>query len=173
MNIKNILVSVFVGVLGLALSVGIVSADHFTFPSTNDENRTNGWAHVNELAVDIGEITLEFVSTRSFASCFEYRTDGDESQATDDTNFNPNAHDLYPFICVNNNTVVETFEANEYIEVRMVFGAEADERFDWTRFDVLPDAQTIEDCKDGGWEIFGFRNQGQCIRFVNTGQDSR
>ena len=29
------------------------------------------------------------------------------------------------------------------------------------------------DCMDGGWEEFGFRNQGQCIRYVNTGQDSR
>lgn len=29
------------------------------------------------------------------------------------------------------------------------------------------------DCMDGGWEEYGFRNQGQCIRFVNTGQDSR
>ena len=28
-------------------------------------------------------------------------------------------------------------------------------------------------CKQGGWEELGFRNQGQCIRFVNTGQDSR
>jgi len=28
-------------------------------------------------------------------------------------------------------------------------------------------------CKDGGWEMYGFRNQGQCIRFVNTGKDSR
>jgi hypothetical protein len=29
------------------------------------------------------------------------------------------------------------------------------------------------ECKKRGWEAFGFRNQGQCIRFVNTGQDSR
>lgn len=28
-------------------------------------------------------------------------------------------------------------------------------------------------CKDGGWQDLGFRNQGQCIRFVNTGKDSR
>lgn len=28
-------------------------------------------------------------------------------------------------------------------------------------------------CKDGGWEDLGFRNQGQCVRWVNTGQDSR
>ncbi len=24
-----------------------------------------------------------------------------------------------------------------------------------------------DDCKDGGWESFGFANQGQCIAFVN------
>ena len=35
------------------------------------------------------------------------------------------------------------------------------------------DPQSHEDCKDGGWEDYGFRNQGQCIRFVNTGEDSR
>lgn len=26
-----------------------------------------------------------------------------------------------------------------------------------------------DDCKNGGWETFGYRNQGQCIKFVNTG----
>lgn len=34
-------------------------------------------------------------------------------------------------------------------------------------------AITKNECKKGGWETFGFRNQGQCIRFVNTGKDSR
>ena len=33
--------------------------------------------------------------------------------------------------------------------------------------------QTKNECKKGGWESFGFKNQGQCIRFVNTGKDSR
>jgi hypothetical protein len=33
--------------------------------------------------------------------------------------------------------------------------------------------QSKDDCKKGSYETFGFRNQGQCIRFVNTGQDSR
>lgn len=28
-------------------------------------------------------------------------------------------------------------------------------------------------CVDGGWEDAGFRNQGQCVRFVTTGKDSR
>ena len=32
---------------------------------------------------------------------------------------------------------------------------------------------TQDDCKKGKWADFGFRNQGQCIRFVETGFDSR
>ncbi len=28
-------------------------------------------------------------------------------------------------------------------------------------------------CKKGGWEAFGFKNQGQCVRFIETGKDSR
>ncbi|HVM15714.1 MAG TPA: carboxypeptidase regulatory-like domain-containing protein [Egibacteraceae bacterium] len=32
---------------------------------------------------------------------------------------------------------------------------------------------TRDDCKNGGWQDYGFRNQGQCIQFVNTGKDSR
>ena len=170
---RRILAGAALAVVAFGAMTGLALADHFTFPSTNDANRTNGWAHVNQLDVGLGETTLEFVSTRAFASCFEYRTDGDTSQATSPTNFNPNAHDLYPFVCVNNNTSELTIEASEYVEVRMVFGAEADERFDWTRFDVIPDVQTKDDCKDGGWEAYGFANQGQCIRFVNTGHDSR
>jgi hypothetical protein len=30
-----------------------------------------------------------------------------------------------------------------------------------------------DECRDGAWEDAGFQNQGQCIRFVNTGKDSR
>lgn len=29
------------------------------------------------------------------------------------------------------------------------------------------------DCMKGGWQAFGFKNQGQCVRFVETGKDSR
>lgn len=32
---------------------------------------------------------------------------------------------------------------------------------------------TADDCKKGGWADFGFSNQGQCVRFVQTGKDSR
>lgn len=36
-----------------------------------------------------------------------------------------------------------------------------------------PDPETRGDCKKGGYERYGFKNQGQCIRFVTTGKDSR
>lgn len=151
------------------LMAGPAAADGHA-PSTNDQNREEGWAHFNVLDVRIGEVDVEFVSTRSFASCFEWTPDGERNDAP---NFNPEFEGLYAFQCVNNNTVERTLTAEEYVEIRLAFGAEGDERFDWERVDVLADAQTKDDCKDGGWEDFGFRNQGQCIRFVNTGQDSR
>jgi hypothetical protein len=40
-------------------------------------------------------------------------------------------------------------------------------------FTVLPQPETKRDCKKGSWKNFpglGFKNQGQCIKFVNTGQ---
>jgi len=33
--------------------------------------------------------------------------------------------------------------------------------------------QAKDDCKNGGWEKYGFKNQGQCVRYVETGKDSR
>ncbi len=39
--------------------------------------------------------------------------------------------------------------------------------------DPLEAPTTMDDCRDGGWQALEFRNQGQCIRFVNTGKDSR
>ena len=40
--------------------------------------------------------------------------------------------------------------------------------------DNTPDDPADKDvCKKGGWEAFGFRNQGQCVRYIETGKDSR
>ena len=127
----------------LFVFVGVASAEvNSVTPSTNDINKTNGWAHVNEISSDVGEVTLEFVSTRIFYSCFEYRTDGDTTQGTG-VNPNPAVVDgLYPYFCENNSNSTHTFYANEYVEIRMVFGAENDERFDWTKFDVIPDIES-------------------------------
>ncbi|HUF98758.1 MAG TPA: hypothetical protein VMM60_11575 [Ilumatobacter sp.] len=37
----------------------------------------------------------------------------------------------------------------------------------------LTEIDSKDQCRDGRWEASGFKNQGQCIKFVNTGQDSR
>lgn len=43
-----------------------------------------------------------------------------------------------------------------------------------TVYDFEPANPVTKDhCKNGSWENFGFKNQGQCVRFVNTGKDSR
>lgn len=39
--------------------------------------------------------------------------------------------------------------------------------------DFVLKPQTKDDCKKGGYEEYGFENQGQCVRFVETGKDSR
>jgi hypothetical protein len=86
---------------------------------------------------------------------------------------------IYPGVSVDSRDidepviVTETFTANSTVEIRLALGGERDWDFDWVTFEVLPDAQTKDDCVDGGFETFGFSNQGQCIKFVNTGQDSR
>lgn len=151
------------GVVSLALVFvlsSVVSAEiNSVTPSTNDINRDNGWAHVNQLSKEVGSTDLEFVSTRGFYSCFEYRADGDTSQKIGDTNYNTNVTDgLYPYFCVNNSSQVETISANEYVEVRMVFGAENDERFDWTRFDVLYPRTAEITSPMPGQEVYGLVN---------------
>ena len=144
-----------------------------------------------------GTVTLDFINEAPGVAFFEYRPDGqvlDEGSPHQVVNadgehdlisqedwdaeaFDPEDRDVvYPGILVHSGqTEMETFEAQSYVEVRLALGAERDWDFDWTQFEVgaLADPETRADCMDGGYADFGFRNQGQCIRFVNTGQDSR
>lgn len=125
---------VFVLLLGAA---SVVFA--YNYPSTNDANRTRDRQHFNVLNVGEGEVTLEFVNPQKWVVCFEYRTDGDVSQALSAPNYNTAIPDMYPYLCiVGQGTTERTFAANEYIEIRSTFGAERDDDFDWTRVDVLP-----------------------------------
>lgn len=46
----------------------------------------------------------------------------------------------------------------------------------WSNFaygNVVASPVSKDACKGNGWTAFGFRNQGQCIQYVNTGKDSR
>jgi hypothetical protein len=140
------LVGVLVVVLAFTAMVGTSTgsaAVNSVTPSTNDLNRANGWAHVDLLEVTQGhpnQMTFAFVSTRNFYSCFEYRTTSGRSQVITENggvNYNSQVTDgLYPYVCVNNNTQQVTIATTQRVEIRMVFGAETDERFDWTRFDA-------------------------------------
>lgn len=141
-------------------------------PSTNEENVANGWANVQFVDVAVGSVTLAFEQPRSFAACFEYRAD-DEATSDPRDNFNTDVTDgLWPFLCLNGSSDEFSYTANSHVDIRMVFGAERGERFDWTRFYVLS-LENKDQCKSGVWEELGFRNQGQCVRFVETGKDSR
>lgn len=39
--------------------------------------------------------------------------------------------------------------------------------------DLCDGANSSNECKSDGWRRFGFENQGQCLRELNTGQDGR
>ena len=39
----------------------------------------------------------------------------------------------------------------------------------WTVSCAFARPTSTEQCKDGGWEAFGFKNQGDCVSFVTTG----
>lgn len=46
----------------------------------------------------------------------------------------------------------------------------------WVMDDVTfgpPNPTTKDDCKNGGWATYGFRNQGLCVSYVETGKDTR
>ena len=140
------------------------------FPSTNAANFAAGWANVtwNSNDAGLGEAPLKFTQPRGFAACFEIRIDDEPPVAG--TNYNPQITDgRWNFRCVSGGSVEETFTANSHVDIRMSFGAETDERFDWTRFYVMSVASK-DACRDGGWQAYGFPNQGQCIRYVETGK---
>jgi hypothetical protein len=88
---------------------------------------------------------------------------------------------IYPGVCVDGRAnpacpagpEIVTFEAKETVEIRLALGGERDWDFDWTTFHVPSTQDAVELCKGDGWSDLGFRNLGQCIRWANTGKDSR
>ena len=147
------------------------------FTSTNDFNRANGFPHVNEVSKGLGTVTLEFVNTTNSLAVFEYRIDGTVGQRppprrhrrrhppqrlrrrTHPTRLrhqprHPNLHRQQP----------RRSPTRPRRRTRLGL-----------RLDPLhrrPAGPTSKrDCKRGGWEAFGFRNQGQCIKSVNNAGD--
>ncbi len=144
--------------MAVLVSSSTFAAVNSVTPSTNDLNRANGMADFTGVA-NHGSATLTFTTTNWWYSCFEYRADGDTSQILAENggnNYNALVTDgLYPYTCLHGGktsvpvTATVTVAANVYVEVRMVFGGETDERFDWTRFDVLPKCTATGLTRDG------------------------
>jgi len=125
----------------------------YTYPSTNQANKTAGHGYVEQTAANDNSVTLAFHNPDPYYMCFEYRTDGDASQKLAENsgnNYNTGVIDgLYPYFCLNNSTETHTISANGYVEVRSTFGAERDTDFDWTKFVVTP---VCTSATDGNFE---------------------
>jgi len=166
-----------------ALSLGSVavlsgSALAYDFPNTNDDNIAEGLPHVVKMGDAPGEVTLKFINDTNSFAYFEYRIDG-EALTSGDAHPVVTGDYIYEGVRVDGRGVSEpvtetrSFSATEKVEVRLALGGERDWDFDWTEFDVAAAVGDKVDCMSGGWKAFGFENQGQCVRFVTSGKDSR
>jgi hypothetical protein len=113
-------------------TIGIAAA--YTFPSTNDFNRAHHGPYVDAKSA-ANKVDITFVNPNPYYACFEYRTNGDTSQATGRPNFNPEIPDLYPYVCLASvGSSKMSFKFVSKVEVRSVFGGERDWDFNWTTF---------------------------------------
>jgi hypothetical protein len=82
-----------------------------------------------------------------------------------------------------NGALAISSEADTSVEIGAVilnqfnYGPESiDYTVNWSKFaygNVAASPTSKDNCKNAGWSAFGFRNQGLCIQYVNTGKDSR
>ncbi len=147
MKNKTISILIFLTLVMTAFAIIPMNASAYDFPSTNELNKNNenplrygqDAPHVNLVEADIGQVTLEFIMPYTYLACFEYRSDGESSQYGDIYPHPVVTDDFYYYyFCMNssNSPYEKTFYADEYVEIRLAFGAERDWDFNWTRFDV-------------------------------------
>ncbi len=195
--------TVIAAVVALVALMATSAVAGYSYSSTNEQNKTGTnplhpgvvGPHAYDIAVEDGQVTLGLVNPFADFACFEYRIDGDTTDFNNATHPNPDIDGpYYRNHCVYNGTYEAVFAASEKVEVRLAYGSHADWYFDWTTFpqgagepaptDPEPEEperdvdnpsgpEARAECMRGGWDDFGFRNQGQCVRYVNTGMDSR
>ncbi len=124
-------------------SAGTAGAISPVFPSTNAANETAGWLNVTVLD---STITVQSARLLGYGgSCIEYRFNNNTPDQKR-VGSNPNTlvtDGFWPTKCIGipalNPTATITIPAGvTTFEVRSAFGAESGERFDWTRFNLLP-----------------------------------
>jgi len=135
------------------------------YPSTNDINRTNGWAHVDFVSADAvaRTMTFNFIQPRAMASCVEYRTNTQTTPTDTRQNYNPEILDgMWTFKClyaVGSTPITITLDsAATFVEFRLSFGAEKDERFYWTPFNFVPEVWVDDtfNSETPGWGVDHF-----------------
>jgi hypothetical protein len=133
---------------GLAFANGWPSTNELNMNAQNPSygDRYGADNYVSLVSVDGCEVTLEFVSEH-WANYFEYRIDGKEVvgyagghyTVDADGNFDPGGDPprdiIYPGVSVNKNTVQQTFNVEDQIEVRLAYGGEQQYYFDWVTFE--------------------------------------
>jgi hypothetical protein len=142
-------VAAFLTSLAVVTALALVTAGPagaYDFPSTNDANRAANLPHVDLVSTGPGTVTLEFINTRRVSEFFEYRIDGQTVGTTPHPVVDGDV--IHPGVCVDGRTpppggcasgsLVQTFEADATVEVRLALGAERDWDFDWTSFAVGP-----------------------------------
>lgn len=143
---------IFIGLLFVAIlsmvfltSVSSLSADGYSFPSTNELNKNQlvpgregqKAPYVEQTAVGVGWVELTFYGGYVGGAWFESRIDG--AVKTSGTLHPVTGDFIYATISVPANAVVtKVFNANEKVEIRLCLGAERDWDFDWTTFYPLP-----------------------------------
>lgn len=147
---------------GLAIAATLVvmtasPAAAYDFPSTNDANRAADLPHVDLVSTGPGTVTLELINTRRIVAFFEYRIDGETVGTTPHPVVTGDV--IHPGFCIDGrptptagctNSLVQTFEADAIVEVRLALGGERDWDFDWTPFAVGPKLE----CGEPGTDRF-------------------
>jgi hypothetical protein len=173
-------------VLVSVTAIGAGTASAYEFASTNDLNRAAGAPHVELVSAEPGNVTLGFATALDGYALIEYRVDGEvvdlgTNWITGDV--------LQPYVCVETTewvctgpatSIERSFAANSTVEVRLAITDHPEWSFDWTTFSAPP-AETGDvswpltkaDCRNGGWALFGFSNQGHCISYLTTSKDRR
>lgn len=105
-------------------------------PNTNEENDTENLPHVELVSATATSVTLDFVNDTNSLAFFEFRIDGEKDNCR-----NPHpvitGDVIYPGVSVDSRgiptpvVVQRTFDANEFVEVRLALGGERD--WDWSR----------------------------------------
>jgi hypothetical protein len=164
-------------------AVGLVAgpALAYEFPSTNDDNRENGFPHVNLVAVTEDSVTLEFVNDTNSLTYFEYRIDGEQLI---DGSPHPVIEGDFVYLGVEIDgrdtdgpiTIEETFAAEAKVEIRLALGGERDWDFDWVTFEVADPSEEGPESSTPGFDArpafvqacddltgTDYKNRGQCV----------